>query len=137
MQTRINLKFSQRFQVCPELVDMIKVPLFFKSQLKIDATFDQNDEIRTLRLGFCSKIFLVKTFDRDWFDENQEKKSIDKIHSKSQTKPKISNLSSVSPRFFFLDSLDFSLVIKHFIHILVISMWVYFFKESMWIVLSK
>ena len=58
-------KVSQRFQVCPELVDMIKVPLFFKSQLKIDATFDQNDEIRTLRLGFCSKIFLVKTFDRD------------------------------------------------------------------------
>ena len=66
---------------------------FFKSQLKIDATFDQNDEIRSLQLRFWSKIFLVETFDRDWFDENQEKKSIDKIHSKNQTKPTISNLS--------------------------------------------
>eukprot|EP00493_Phyllostaurus_siculus_P021564 UN21892 len=33
----------------------------------------------------------------------------DKIHSKSRTEPKISNLSLVSPGFFFLDSLGSSL----------------------------
>ena len=63
---------------------------------------DSNSSIRILLKDFFGQNLWSRLI---WWEPR--KKSIDKIHSKSQTKPTISNLSSISPCFFSLILLAF------------------------------
>ena len=106
-------RFLKDSSFVPNLLIESKFNFFLT--LKIDGRFDQNDVFSKNKDSLSSvkmliKVFFVETFDRDLFDEIQEKKLEDKIDSKIQTKPKICNLSSVSPGFFSLILLGLSCV---------------------------
>ena len=109
-------RFLKDSSFVPNLLIESKFNFFLT--LKMDGRFDQNDVFSKNKDSLSSVKMLIKDFFRRNFWSrfvwwNSRKKLEDKIDSKIQTKPKICNLSSVSPGFFFLDSLGSFLVSTH------------------------
>ena len=106
-RTRINLKFSQRFQFWSKLVDMIKILVLVQNpNFCCVEDFDQDDIFFPNEGSQTTITILTKDFSSSKLQllikilMKPRKRIDDKIHSKSRTKPTISNLSPVFPVFF-------------------------------------